>query len=116
MTDDARQAWNEVGQRFSSWGNHVAERYKEVGSVAGETAHESQRKLEEGARELSEQLNRAFTALGDTLRDERAKTELKDAVRALADALAATVTETGQAIRRRVGSNGPQDDASDSAA
>ena len=115
MTDDARQAWNEVGERFTSWGHHVAERYKEIGSVAGETAHESQRKLEEGARELSEQLNRAFTALGDTLRDERAKTELKDAVRALADALAATVTETGEAIRRRVGSSG-QDDESDTAA
>jgi len=116
MTDNARQAWNEVGERFSSWGHHVAERYKEMGSVAGETAQESQRKLEEGARELSEHLNRAFTALGDTLRDERAKTELKDAVRAFADALSATVTETGEAIRRRVGSSGSEDDASDTAA
>lgn len=116
MADNAKQAWNEVGERFSSWGHHVAERYKEMGSVAGERAQESQRKLEEAAHELSGQLNRAFTALGETLRDERAKTELKDAVRAFGDAVAVTVTETGDAIRRRVGSSGPQDDASDTAA
>jgi DNA-binding ferritin-like protein len=116
MADDAKQAWNDVAERFSSWGRHVADRYKEMGSVAGETAQESQRKLEEAAREVSEQLSRAFTALGETLRDERAKTELKDAVRAFGDAMALTVTETGAAIRRHVGSGGPEGGASDTAA
>lgn len=116
MAEDAKQAWNEVAERFSSWGRHVADRYKEMGSVAGETAQESQRKLEEAAHEVSEQLNRAFAALGETLRDERAKTELKEAVRAFGDAVAVTVTETGEAIRRRVASSGPEDDASNPAA
>jgi hypothetical protein len=116
MADDAKQAWNEVAERFSAWGRHVADRYKEMGSVAGETAQESQRKLEEAARDLSEQLNRAFGALGETLRDEQAKTELKDAVRAVGDAVAITVTETGEAIRRRVTSSHTGDDASDTAA
>jgi hypothetical protein len=103
MAGTAQEAWNEVGERFASWGRRVADRYKEAGSEADAAAQETQRKLEEAAREVSEQLNRAFTALGDTLRDEGAKTDLKQAVRSIADAFAVTVTETGEAIRRRVG-------------
>jgi hypothetical protein len=105
MAGRTQDAWSEVGERFSAWGHHVADRYKETESATGEAAHETQRKLEEASRDLADQLNRAFTALGDTLRDDRAKADLKDAVRALGDAVAVTVTETGEAIRRRVGSS-----------
>jgi hypothetical protein len=106
MAANAKDAWNEVGERFGSWGRRVADRYKESQPGAGETAQEAQRKLEEAARQLSEQLNRAFTAVGDTLRDDQAKADLREAVRALGDAVGATVAETGDAIRRRVGSTG----------
>ncbi len=118
MADSAKEAWNDVGERFATWGRHVADRYKEKGSDGGETAQESQRKLEEAAHEVSEQLNRAFTALGETLRDEGARAELKDAVRAVGDAIALTVSETSDTIRRVVGSSGPadDDDASNTAA
>jgi hypothetical protein len=106
MSDNAKQAWNDVGERFSSWGRRVAGRYRESGgeSGTGESAQEAQRKLEEAARQIGDQLNRAFTALGDTMRDDEAKSELKEAVRALGDAVTATVTKTGDAIRRRVSS------------
>lgn len=110
MAGNAKEAWGEVGERFSSWGRLLGERYHEMEGSAGEMGHETQRKLEEAARELTEQVNRAFTALGDTLRDERAKSHLKDAVRAIGDAVGVTVTETGEAIRRRVGSTGSEPD------
>ncbi len=110
MPGRTQDAWNEVGERFTSWSRHVADRYKQAEPGAGDAARESQRKLEEAARELAEQLNRAFTALGDTLRDDRAKSDLKDAVRSLGDAVAVTVTETGEAIRRRVGTSGTDAD------
>ena len=103
MAGRTQDAWNEVGERFASWGRHVAERYKS--GQASEQAGETQRKLDEAAREIAEQMNRAFTALGDTLRDEQAKQDLKEAVRSLGDAVAVTVTETGEAIRRRIGSS-----------
>ena len=103
MAGSTKEAWSEVGERFTSWGRHVADHYKETGPEGEEVAHESQRKLEEAARELGDQLNRAFTALGDTLRDERAKSDLMDAVRSIGDAVTVTVTETSDAIRRRVG-------------
>jgi hypothetical protein len=110
MAESAKEAWNEVGERFASWGRRVADRYKDTQSATGETAQETQRKLEEAAHQLTDQLNRAFTALGDTLRDEQAKTELKDAVRALGDAVGVTVAETGEVIRRKVGSHDPGSD------
>ena len=98
-----QDAWNEVGERFSSWSRHVAERYKGSSATAREATQESQRKLEEAARDVTDVLDRAFTALGDTLRDEAAKADLKEAVKALGDAVAVTVSEAGEEIRRRVG-------------
>lgn len=99
---DARHAWNEVGERFESWGKRLSDRYK--ASAPGDDAaeKEAQRKLEEAARELGDQLTRAFNALGDTIRDDEAKKDLKDAVRAIGEAVGATVNEAGDAIGRRV--------------
>ena len=99
------EAWNEVGERFASWGRHVAERYKGASGPARESAQESQRKLEDAARDITDALDRAFTALGDTIRDEQAKQDLKQAVRALGDAVSVTVTETTERIRQGVGSS-----------
>ncbi len=28
------EAWNEVGERFASWGRHVSERYKDASGPA----------------------------------------------------------------------------------
>jgi hypothetical protein len=105
MAGRTQEAWNEVGERFSAWGRLVAERYRESEAADAEPAQESQRKLEETARELADQLNRAFTALGDTLRDDQAKAGLKEAARSVGDAVAVTVAEASEAVRRRVGSS-----------
>ena len=44
--------------------------------------------------------------MGDTLRDPKAKENLKEAVRALGDAVSVTVTETGDEIRKRIARTG----------
>jgi hypothetical protein len=103
MAGRTQEAWNEVGERFSAWGHLVAERYRESDTADAEPTQETQRKLEETARELADQFNRAFTALGDTLRDEQAKAGLKDAARSVGDAVAVTVAEVTESIRRRAG-------------
>ena len=110
MEKSSKEAWNEVGEGFATWGRRLSERYKDAGAVGGEAAKESQRKLEEAAREVSTQLNRAFTALGDTIRDEDAKKALKDAVGSIGEAVTVTVGEAGEAIRR-IGSSGGPDEA-----
>jgi hypothetical protein len=116
MVGNAKDAWNEVGERFASWGRLVGDRYREAEAEVGkgvdsmsEGSREAQRKLEESARELTEQLNRAFTALGDTLRDPKAKEDLKGAVRAIGDAVTVTVTQTSEEIRKRIASAGSGD-------
>ena len=78
MPQNAKQAWNEVGDRFASLGRHLSDHYKEAGS--GQSAKEAQRKLEEAARQIGNQLDRAFSALDGTLRDAEAKKDLKDVV------------------------------------
>ncbi|HVD70672.1 MAG TPA: hypothetical protein VNG34_07445 [Actinomycetota bacterium] len=106
MADDAKQAWNNVGERFASLGNRLSDKYRESGSGAEPDAAETQRKLQETAKEVGDQLSRAFDALGATIRDEEAKSDLKQALNAFGDALGATFDEAGHAIRRTVGSSG----------
>lgn len=98
-----QEAWSEVGERFASWGKHVAERYKESSGTTREDVQESQRKLEEVAHDVTDVLDRAFTAFGDTIRDEGAKNDLKQAMKALGDAVSVTVSEAGDQVRRAVG-------------
>ena len=42
---DAKEAWNDVGERFASWGKRVSERYREAGTTGEEAAREAQHKL-----------------------------------------------------------------------
>jgi hypothetical protein len=106
----AQDAWSEVGERFAAWGRLVAQRYNESSGTAREATRETERKLEEAAREVTDVLDRAFTALGETIRDEQAKADLKGAVKAFGDAVAITVSETSEQIRRRVGGSGVTDE------
>ena len=104
MTENAKQAWNDVGERFTTWGRRVADRYKEAGGTEPAQAEEAQRELQRAAKELIDELARGVTAIGDTLRDEQARRELGDAVSAIGDAITATVNEAAEGIRRGSGS------------
>jgi hypothetical protein len=102
MGQHTKEAWNEVGERFASWGSRLSDHYKE--SVSTESAEDAQRKLREAARQIGNELDRVFSALDDTLRDQDAKKDLKDAVGAIGSAVSATLDEAAAAIRRRGGS------------
>jgi hypothetical protein len=102
MADDAKKAWNDVGDRFASLGKRLSERYKESGPSGEANARETQRKLEDAAKEVGDQISRALDALGTTIHDDEAKADLKQAMNAVGEALGATFDEAGQAIRRTV--------------
>ena len=104
MAEDAKQAWNDVGERFASLGKRLSERYQEAGPSGEAVARETQRTLEETAKEVGEQITRGLDVLGATIRDEEAKADLKHALTAVGDALGATFDEAAEAIRRTVGS------------
>lgn len=101
MTENAKQAWGEVGEKFSSWGRMVADRYHQKGSTDESAADDAERELKQAANGLIDELSRGVSALGDTFRDDQAKQELTDAVSAIGDAITATVNEATQAIRSK---------------
>ena len=111
MADGSKQAWNEVGNRFASVGKRLAERYQasDAGDDAG--SKETQRKIEEVAREIGNQIDRAFDALDETVRDPEARTDLKIAFGALGSAISASVNEATEALKNRDTTEPPRPDA-----
>lgn len=100
MAESVKEKWDEVGERFATFGRALAARYKQL-EQAQEA--EEEREARDALRAVTRTLDRAFTSLGDTLRDPRAKEELKAAARSLADALGATFEEVTEEVRKRVG-------------
>ena len=107
MTENAKQAWGEVGEKFSSWGRRVADRYHRSGSTETADADEAERELTRAMKDLFDELARGVTAVGATLKDDEAKHELSEAVNALGDAITATVNEATEAIRSKGGPSTP---------
>ena len=103
MGQHEKERWNEVGRRFASWGRRLSDQYEEAGS--GESAEQAQRKLKEVTRQIGDELDRTFSALDGTLRDQEAKRDLKDAFGAIGSAVSATIGEAATVIRRRGGSD-----------
>jgi hypothetical protein len=103
MAEGTKQAWEDVGDRFAAFGRMVAEHYRQRGEQQGAPpTEEDRRKLEEALATVTRQLDQAFTAFGDTLRDPEAKESLKQAARSVGDALTVTFTVVGQEVRKRV--------------
>jgi hypothetical protein len=107
MAESAKQAWGEVGERFSSWGHRVADRYHEAGAAKEAEAEEAERELKRAMKEVFDELSKGVSAVGATLKDSEANKELADAVSAIGDAITATVTEATEAIRSRGGGSTP---------
>jgi hypothetical protein len=96
--DGSKQAWSEVGDRFTSLGKRLAENYR-AGHPEAPSAKETQRNVEEVVREIGNQLGRALDALDETVRDEGARRDLKGAFTALGTAISATVDEATGSIK-----------------
>jgi len=105
MPGSTKDAWDEVGERFGEWGRMLGERYRKRGEELGATAEEDRKKLDETVQAVTRQLDQAFTSLGDTLRDPEAKQTLKEAAKAVGDAVSTTLSEAGEQIRSRLGSS-----------
>ena len=64
MTKDAKQAWGEVGDKFTSWGRRVADRYHAAGSAEATAADDAEREMKHAAKELIEELSRGIFCIG----------------------------------------------------
>jgi hypothetical protein len=95
---ETKNAWDEVGNRFSELGRHVKDRYDANASFGDD----DRQKMNDALHQLGDALDAGFTAIGDSLRDPSMRDELKHAGVAVADALAATFNDIAAEIRRSV--------------
>jgi|1186.fasta_scaffold07250_2 hypothetical protein len=104
----SKNAWNEVGDRFTAVGKRLAGHYGQ--RADGTSTKETQHKVEEVVREIGNQLGRAFEAVDDTVRDDAARQDLKQAFNALGSAISTTVEDAATAIRAPKGDQPPRPD------
>src|SRR4029079_3499308 len=104
----SKNAWNEVGDRFTAVGKRLAGHYDKRSD--GGPAKGTQHKAEDVVREIGNQLGRALEAVDDTVRDDEARQDLKQAFNALGSAISSTVEDATTAIRGSRGEEPPRPD------
>jgi hypothetical protein len=95
---DAKDKWDEVGQRFSELGKHVKDRFD--ANVA--FSDDEKAKVEDALHQIRDALDAGFTALGDSLRDNSMRDEVKQAGASIADALSSTFKGVAEELRKAV--------------
>jgi len=100
---ETRKAWNEVGEQFSELGRRFGEHYRKLGQEASDSAEQQREAMNEAFRKAIDQLDQAFTSVGDALRDPETKKSMSRAVRSLGDAFGTTFQNLSEEIGRRVG-------------
>ena len=109
---ETRRAWTVVGEHFSELGRRFGEHYRKQERDFGPSAEEQRQMMNEAFRKAVEQLDQAFTSVGDALRDPETVKSMNQAVRSLGDALGTTFQNLGGEIGRRVAGKGSRGDAS----
>jgi hypothetical protein len=95
---DTKNRWDVVGRSFAELGRRLGDRYDAMRS-------EEQDQVSDAVDRIVTNLDRAFTSLGDTIRDPESKHALERAGRSLADAVAGTFEDVGERVRRRLGTD-----------
>lgn len=93
---DAKQRWDDVGERFSSLGRRFKERLDEERSSEAQDDEE----LKDALRRLGDAVDDVLTSVGRTVRDPKVQDDMRSAGRSLGDALAATFDDVGRELRR----------------
>jgi hypothetical protein len=102
--DETKRAWDEVGEGFVKLGRIISERYRDLGDEReSQSTSADESGVSDAIRRATDELDRAFTSLGDTLRDKDAQVHVRETGRKLSDALKVTFTEVGDEVRRAVG-------------
>jgi phage-related minor tail protein len=93
---EAKEKWDEVGERFSELGRSLKGRF-DANAAFGVDERE---KVNDALRQLTDALDAGFTTIGETLRDPEMRDEMKSAGSSIADAIAATLRDVSEAIKR----------------
>jgi hypothetical protein len=93
---DAKQAWDDVGDRFNTLAKHMKDRY-DANAAFSDADKE---KLNDALHQIGDALDAGFTTIGDSLRDPEMRDELKHAGNAIGDALSSTFNTVADEIRK----------------
>src|SRR5437762_10380316 len=84
---ETKKAWEEVGQHFSDVGKRVGEHYRGLESETRTSAETQRQTVKDAIQKIVDELDQAFTGLGNALRDPQTKDSLNKAAKSLGDAL-----------------------------
>ena len=93
---EAKEKWDEVGDRFGDLGRLLKDRF-DANAAFGADDRE---RVNDALRQLRDALDAGFTTMGESLRDPAVLDELKTAGSSIADAIAATMRDVSEAIKR----------------
>ena len=98
--DRGREAWQTVGDRFTSLGEHFRRHHERLNREGGPPPAEA---VDESLRSLTDAADRLVTSVGDAVRDPALQRDARRAADSLIDALEATFAELGTEFRKRIG-------------
>jgi hypothetical protein len=106
--DETKRAWDEVGEGFTRLGRIISERHRQLGEEgASRSSTPEEGAVTDAIRRATDELDRAFTSLGDTLRDDEAREHALDTGRKLSQALKVTFAAVGEEVGHKIGSRPP---------
>ncbi len=95
-----RKAWEEVGQHFSNVGKRIGEHYRNLEGEAKTSAETQRQTVNDAIKKVVDEMDKAFTGLGNALRDPQTKDSLNKAAKSLGDALDSTFSGLGERLRK----------------
>lgn len=93
---EAKEKWDDVGDRFTALGHHLKDRF-DANVAYGDDEKE---KVNAALRQIGDAIEAGFNAIGDAWKDPGVRSELKQAGNAIGDAIAATFDAVGDEIRK----------------
>ncbi len=109
--DRGREAWETVGDRFTSLGEHFRRHHERLSREEG-GGRPTAEAVDESLRSLSDAADRLVTSVGDAVRDPALQRDARRAADSLVDALEATFAQLGTEFRKRIGRMPPEREAS----
>lgn len=99
---EVESAWKEVGEKFTELGYKFRDHYRKL-EAEREGTEETTEESEQAFKKVADELDTAFSSVGNAFRDAEVKDDAKAAANSLLAAFGATFQEIGDAVQRAVG-------------
>src|SRR5438093_3001421 len=92
---EPKKAWEEVGQHFSNVGKRIGEHYRKLENEPKASSPAERQTVNDAVKKVVDELDQAFTGLGNALRDPQTKESVNKAAKSLGQALDSTFSGLG---------------------